>query len=341
MKLGWQATAGVLVLGARRRGIRLVARGTRRRDRRRRRCRQLCPAHHGATRRRAAASAPSVRYPIETAPARGPHRRPSRPDVQALLTDLFGRKRPCSRCSQLDGFCAGLVATVDNPGTRARAAEPVARQSGAGASSSSRPPPASSSSPDNGLLHPCVLLIETVDLRKVDAVYRQLYPQAAAAPTRRSGSRTATSTTGSSRVIDNCSRPPSPGAARPGPLPRSRGRCSPSGRGCLRVRRPVAAAPVGRTAAAAARRPGQRAPAQAQTRTAAPGVCQRAAAWQLTDARLSAACRRTRLAARHRDPHGSSASWATGDLAAQDQPVRRRRLRAGQHATRAAAAGRR
>jgi hypothetical protein len=124
----------------------------------------------------AAASEVAVKHPIEapvaaSAPAEAPF------ELETALAELFGRKTVLSMF-QLQDFPRRFVATVDNLG-RAHASASlwpvnpasgrfiVARQDGAEVVSA-----------DNGLRYtPYLLLIETVDLRKVVALYAQIYPQ--------------------------------------------------------------------------------------------------------------------------------------------------------------------
>ena len=120
-----------------------------------------------------APSAPTIAHPVEPL-AEGP----AAPlTAEAALTELFGRKTILSMF-QLQDFPRRFVATVDNLG---RATAPsglwpvnpvggrflVAERDGR-----------TTIDPDNGLRYtPYVLLLETVDLRQVAAVYRALYPQ--------------------------------------------------------------------------------------------------------------------------------------------------------------------
>lgn len=170
MKLGWHVTAGAFALGL----LGVAAFLWWRQAPEQAAPRPAAPAV-APQERAAAASAPPVLYSIEPVPTAEPPAAPL--DVQAALTDLFGRKAVLS-VFQLDDFARRLVATVDNLGRQHAPpslwpVNPVAGRflvdkTGAG----------SFISPDNGLRYtPFVLLVETVDLRKVDAVYRQLYPQ--------------------------------------------------------------------------------------------------------------------------------------------------------------------
>lgn len=122
----------------------------------------------------AAASEPTVQHPIDPGPLE--QAVPAPLDVEAALIDLFGRKTVLSMF-QLQDFPRRVVATVDNLG-RSHASvslwpvNPVGgrfiveQRNGVEAISA-----------DNGLRYtPYVLLIETVDLRRVAAVYRRLYP---------------------------------------------------------------------------------------------------------------------------------------------------------------------
>ncbi len=122
----------------------------------------------------APASEPVVKYPVDLSPAEQEATTPL--DPGAALTELFGRKAVLSMF-QLQDFPRRFVATVDN---LARSHAPVGlwpvnpvggrfiveKQNGADVISA-----------DNELRYtPYVLLIETVDLRQVVAVYRRLYP---------------------------------------------------------------------------------------------------------------------------------------------------------------------
>lgn len=123
----------------------------------------------------ATASAPAVLYPIEPVQTAEPPVAPL--DVQAALTDLFGRKAVLSMF-QLDGFARRLVATVDNLGRRHAPSSLWPVHPVPGRFLVERRDGVEVISPDNGLRYtPYVLLIEAVDLRKVDTIYRQLYPQ--------------------------------------------------------------------------------------------------------------------------------------------------------------------
>lgn len=177
MKLGWQAAAGVLVLGALGVAAFVWWHAAPERDAPPAALPPAVPLPITAPPAgEAAASAPSVRYPIETAPPAGaPPAEP--PDVQALLTDLYGRKTVLSMF-QLDDFARRLVATVDNLGREHAPPSLWPANPAPGRFLVEQTAAGSVISPDNGLRYtPYVLLIETVDLRKVDAVYRKIYPQ--------------------------------------------------------------------------------------------------------------------------------------------------------------------
>jgi len=122
----------------------------------------------------AAAAQPAIQHPIDLSAAAQPSAAPL--DVEAALTDLFGRKAVMSMF-QLQDFPRRFVATVDNLG-RSRApvslwpVNPVG-----GRFMVERRVSSEVVSADNGLRYtPYVLMIETVDLDRVVAVYRQLYP---------------------------------------------------------------------------------------------------------------------------------------------------------------------
>lgn len=119
--------------------------------------------------------APAIAHPIEPLVEEPGVAGP--PSAEAALTELFGRKTILS-LFQLQDFPRRFVATVDNLG---RATAPsglwpvnpaggrflVAERDGT-----------TTIDADNGLRYtPYVLLLETVDLRQVAAVYRALYPQ--------------------------------------------------------------------------------------------------------------------------------------------------------------------
>ena len=121
----------------------------------------------------ATASAPAIQYPIEAIPAEAA---PAPQDVQASLTELFGRKAVLSMF-QLGDFPRRFVATVDNLGRPQAPASLWPVNPVGGRFLVDRRDGADVISPDNGLRYtPYVLLLETVELRRVVAVYRQLYP---------------------------------------------------------------------------------------------------------------------------------------------------------------------
>ena len=318
VKLGSAGDGGRSGAGrARRRGIRQVARGTQAR------CAAGGVAASGAPcHRRHPPAGCCLRtfraLPDRDRPARGvPPAEP--PTMQALLTDLLRPQDRALRCSSSTTLRASSSppSTTWDASTRRRAW--LARQSGAGAlPRRNGPPPAASSVPTTACATPCVLLIETVDLRKVDAVYRQLYLRLQRAYEEIPGFRTATSTTGSSgdRIVATPARCRSRSAAE------IRGRCSPSGRGCSTSSNDPS---LQRLSA------GQRlllrvgpvnerhfSSKMARARTAAPGVRQRRR--RLNAHRCPAflqLARRTRLAARHRDRMARRRAGPPADLAAR------------------------
>ncbi len=122
-----------------------------------------------------AASEPAIKHPIEAPVDNQQVAAP--PDVEAALTELFGRKTVLSMF-QIQDFARRFVATVDNLG---RPYAPVAVWP-------VNPTPgrlivetkdgAEVIGADNGLRYTAfVLLLETVDLRKAVAIYSRLYPQ--------------------------------------------------------------------------------------------------------------------------------------------------------------------
>ncbi len=121
----------------------------------------------------AAASTPAVVYPLPAPPAASA---PATLDVAAVLTDLFGQKS-VSALFQLQDFPRRFVATVDNLG-RAQAPKSLWPMNPAqGRLTVQTLNGASVISPDNGMRYtPYVLLIESVDMHQVLAVYTRLYP---------------------------------------------------------------------------------------------------------------------------------------------------------------------
>lgn len=122
----------------------------------------------------APATEPVVRYPVDPIPAA--QEVTASLDPEAALTELFGRKAVLSMF-QLQDFPRRFVATVDNLG---RSHAPVGLwpvNPTGGRFIVEKQNSADVISADNGLRYtPYVLLIETVDLRRVVAVYRRLYP---------------------------------------------------------------------------------------------------------------------------------------------------------------------
>ena len=121
-----------------------------------------------------AASAPTVRYPIEAAASEPPAKAAT--DAAAALDELFGHKAAQSMF-QAEDFARRFVATIDNLGraqapTRMWPMNPTAGRFIVDAHGEA------AISADNGLRYtPYVLLIETVDLRRAVALYAQIYPQ--------------------------------------------------------------------------------------------------------------------------------------------------------------------
>lgn len=121
----------------------------------------------------AAASTPAIQYPIEV-PAEAAAATP--PTIESALVDLFGRKVVLSTF-QLGDFPRRLVATVDNLGRSTAPSQlwPVNPTSGRFAVDEGVQ--GDTVSADNGLRYtPFVLLVETVDMSRVVAVYKQFYP---------------------------------------------------------------------------------------------------------------------------------------------------------------------
>ncbi|WP_234413754.1 DUF3014 domain-containing protein [Ideonella sp. A 288] len=118
-------------------------------------------------------------HPIERVQATAAAAPPA--DLRAVLTDLFGRQA-VQTLLQTDDFPRRLVATVDNLGRERAPAGlwPVVPAPGAFAVSSPRtdgPADELAIDADNALRYiPFVLMVESVDLRRVAALYAQAYP---------------------------------------------------------------------------------------------------------------------------------------------------------------------
>ena len=123
-----------------------------------------------------AASEATVKHPIEVptaaaAPAEAPF------ELETALAELFGRKTVLSMF-QLQDFARRFVATVDNLGRTHAPASLWPINPASGRLVVGRQDGAEIISADNGLRYtPYLLLIETVDLRKVVALYSRIYPQ--------------------------------------------------------------------------------------------------------------------------------------------------------------------
>jgi Protein of unknown function (DUF3014) len=123
----------------------------------------------------AVAAAPGIQHPIEALGAAEPADVSF--DVASALAELFG-KDTTLRLFQMDNFAERVVATIDNLG-RAHAAPrlwPLAPAQGR--FTVARQGDAEVISADNDLRYtPYVLMIETVDLRRLVALYVRLYPR--------------------------------------------------------------------------------------------------------------------------------------------------------------------
>lgn len=123
----------------------------------------------------ASAVEPTVKYPVEApTPA---ERRPGAFDVASALTDLFGRKAVLSMF-ELDDFARRFAATVDNLGRSHAPARLWPMHPAPGRFTVAIGEAGETTiGADNGLRYtPYVLLLETVDLRRLAAAYKQLYP---------------------------------------------------------------------------------------------------------------------------------------------------------------------
>ncbi len=121
-----------------------------------------------------AASEPSVKHPVDAPVATAP---PSAPvDMEAALAELFGRKAVLSMFDLRD-LPRRLVATVDNLGRSHAPASMWPVNPTAGRFVVEKRNGAEFISADNGLRYsPYLLLIETVDLRQLVALYVRFYP---------------------------------------------------------------------------------------------------------------------------------------------------------------------
>lgn len=120
------------------------------------------------------ASEAAVRYPIEVQVVAAPPAAPL--DLEAALAELFGRKAVLSMF-QLQDFPRRFVATVDNLGRSHAPAAMWPLNPTSGRFIVEQRDGAEIISADNGLRYtPYLLLIETVDLRRVVALYAHFYP---------------------------------------------------------------------------------------------------------------------------------------------------------------------
>ena len=127
-----------------------------------------------ASRPAVAASAPAIQFPIDTSTQVSAAATP--PDLGAALADLFGRKAVQS-LFQLDDFAHRFVATVDNLGRSHAPMRLSPLHPAPGRFTVAAQGDGVAVSADNGLRYtPYVLLIETVDMGKLVATYRQFYP---------------------------------------------------------------------------------------------------------------------------------------------------------------------
>lgn len=121
-----------------------------------------------------AASEPSVKHPIDVPVTAAPPSAP--PDIEAALTELFGRKAVLSMF-QLQDFSRRFVATVDNLGRSHAPASMWPVNPTSGRFIVEKRDGVEFISADNGLRYtPYLLLIETVDLRQLVALYVRFYP---------------------------------------------------------------------------------------------------------------------------------------------------------------------
>lgn len=121
-----------------------------------------------------AASTPVARQALEAPPPAPPV---AGQDAEHLLSDLFGRKTVLG-LFMMDDFATRVVATVDNLGLEHAPARLWPVQATAGRFLTETRNGATVISADNGLRYTHdVLLLETVDLRRLAAVYRSLYPE--------------------------------------------------------------------------------------------------------------------------------------------------------------------
>jgi hypothetical protein len=122
----------------------------------------------------AAASEPAVKHPIEVPLVA--ESGPAPLDVNAALTELFGRKAVVS-VFQLDDFPRRFVATVDNLGRAHAPARLWPVYPADGRFMVEKRGDDQVIAADNGLRYtPYVLLVETVDMRQAVAAYMRLYP---------------------------------------------------------------------------------------------------------------------------------------------------------------------
>lgn len=125
-----------------------------------------------------AASGPGARHPLELpAPIASDPLPGTAIDVETLLADLFGRKSAMGMF-QLEDFARRVVATVDNLGRSHAPSRLWPVNPAEGRFLTEKQGDTEVISADNGLRYtPYVLMIETVELRRVVAAYRKLYPQ--------------------------------------------------------------------------------------------------------------------------------------------------------------------
>jgi Protein of unknown function (DUF3014) len=123
------------------------------------------------------ASEPGIKYPLETAAAASEPMASPPPNLEASLSDLFGRKTLLS-LFQFDDFARRVVATVDNLGRPAAPARLWPLNPAPGKFTVIKQGEVETISPDNGLRYtPHVLLLENVDLAQAVALYKRHYPE--------------------------------------------------------------------------------------------------------------------------------------------------------------------
>jgi hypothetical protein len=133
------------------------------------------PAAAAVTPAPPAASAPAIQHPIAAASEAAGSAPPR--DVETVLTELFGPKS-VHALFQLDGFARRVAATVDNLGRSHAPARLWPLNPTAGRFTVDQRGGAQVVGADNGLRYtPYVLLLESVDLRRLVAAYTSMYPQ--------------------------------------------------------------------------------------------------------------------------------------------------------------------